>query len=331
MCYSWSFIRCGVLFMEFDLYKVLGVPKRATTKQIKTAYRQRARQCHPDKTKLLPVTEQESAAEEFKKINLAHEVLTDLNGRTHYDRNGSISVCADNPEQRPTNQSISNSFRIRYNNRVELSGFSKSEFVVHNEDYRSNAIKFTLELAKHSLDPMLDRFNELVDALNNKAFKFDDNNKPVVINEKYEKVANKMNAMHNEIMATMSVLHGDLIHHDDMLRALRASQTTIIAAQTDGEFAIHRGFVRNCPILRELCVCLDLIVNFFDFLVKKLSKIFSADKTPVFSNMQEFKCGMFKPIPTNTARRVDELNTDMTWYIKNIENQYECAKPDGYK
>ena len=88
---------------------------------------------------------------------------------------------------------------------------------------------------------------------------------------------------------------------------------------------LNRGFVRNCPILRELCVCLDLIANFFDFLDKKIAKMISGDKTPIFSNMQAFKYGMFKPIPTTTARKVDELNNDITWYINEIENEYNVA------
>ena len=31
---------------------------------------------------------------------------------------------------------------------------------------------------------------------------------------------------------------------------------------------------------------------------------------------------MFKPIPTTTERKVDELNTDMAWYVTNIEEEY---------
>ena len=96
-------------------------------------------------------------------------------------------------------------------------------------------------------------------------------------------------------------------------------------ALKDGECANHRGFVRNCPLLRELCVCLDALANFFAFLSKKLAKTVSGDKTPVFTNGQALMCGMFKPIPTSTARKLDELSTEMTWYINEINEEYISA------
>ena len=312
--------------MKTDFYEVLGVSKDATTEEIKKAYRKKALKCHPDKTVKLPENARKKAEEDFQKINNAHEELTDPNRRQQYNPDASTCFYADEPEETRTYESGSKAFtKSGNNNRVKLTGASKSEFTIHAGDYNNQTLTVTVKLAKNSLDPMLDRLNELVEALNNKAFTLDNKNKPAVINEKYERVANKMNAMYYEIMASMSVLRGDLINHDDMLRALQASQTAIKEAQTDGEFSIHRGFVRNCPILRELCVCIDLIANFFDFLDKKIAKMAFGDKTPVFSNMQEFKYGMFKPIPTTTAHKVDELNTDITWYVNEIEREHKDA------
>jgi hypothetical protein len=40
---------------------------------------------------------------------------------------------------------------------------------------------------------------------------------------------------------------------------------------------------------------------------------------------------MFKPIPTSTAPKVDELNEDMAWYIKEIEEEYKRAMPYVYR
>ncbi len=71
--------------MEYkDYYKVLGVPRDATEKDIKQAYRQLARQHHPDFN-----PNNKEAEEKFKEINEAYEVLSDPEKRKLYDRFGS--------------------------------------------------------------------------------------------------------------------------------------------------------------------------------------------------------------------------------------------------
>jgi curved DNA-binding protein len=70
--------------MEYkDYYKILGVDKRASEREIKQAYRKLARQYHPD------VNPGDKRAEEkFKTINEAYEVLSDAEKRQKYDQLG---------------------------------------------------------------------------------------------------------------------------------------------------------------------------------------------------------------------------------------------------
>lgn len=65
-----------------DYYKILGVPKGASTEEIKRAYRKLARQHHPD------VDRTAGAERRFKDINEAHQVLGDPEKRRRYDELG---------------------------------------------------------------------------------------------------------------------------------------------------------------------------------------------------------------------------------------------------
>lgn len=75
ICYITSFRR--------DFYSILGVPRSATTNQIKKAYRRLAKELHPDKNK-----DDEDAVNKFQDLSAAYEALSDSEKRETYDRCG---------------------------------------------------------------------------------------------------------------------------------------------------------------------------------------------------------------------------------------------------
>ena len=66
-------------YMEKDYYKTLGVPKDADAATIKKSYRKLARELHPD------TNPDPKAAERFKEVSEANDVLSDPTKRQEYD------------------------------------------------------------------------------------------------------------------------------------------------------------------------------------------------------------------------------------------------------
>ena len=68
--------------MKKDFYETLGVSKSASKEEIKSAYRKKAMEWHPDRNKT------PEAEEKFKEINEAYEVLSNDQKKSAYDQFG---------------------------------------------------------------------------------------------------------------------------------------------------------------------------------------------------------------------------------------------------
>ena len=100
-----------------DYYGILGVPKNATSKQIRDRFLQLARDRHPDR---YGDDEKERAEEEFQKITQAYNVLHDPNQRLQYDQDSEMRSKA------PTEDVRSQAARVYLRRGIEA--FKKRRF-----------------------------------------------------------------------------------------------------------------------------------------------------------------------------------------------------------
>lgn len=124
-----------------DYYKILGIAKNATDKDIKKAYRKLARKYHPD---LNPNNKE--AEKKFKEVNEANEVLSNTENRKKYDQYGKDWKHAEEFEKaKQQQQHYQRSSRQRgyggYSNE-DFSDFFESMFGGASSRSRSGNVKF---------------------------------------------------------------------------------------------------------------------------------------------------------------------------------------------
>ena len=124
-----------------DYYKILGIAKNATEKDIKKAYRKLARKYHPD---LNP--NDKVAEKKFKEINEANEVLSNPENRKKYDQYGKDWEHAEAYEKAKQQQHYQGSSqRQQYSggfNESDFSDFFESMFGGRSTRQQSGGVKF---------------------------------------------------------------------------------------------------------------------------------------------------------------------------------------------
>ena len=106
-----------------DYYKILGVDKKATEKDIKKAYRKFARKYHPD---LNP--DDRAAEKKFKEINEANEVLSHIENRKKYDKYGKDWEHAEQFEKAQQQQQQQKQQYQRTAHQGHSSNYSEEDF-----------------------------------------------------------------------------------------------------------------------------------------------------------------------------------------------------------
>jgi curved DNA-binding protein len=124
-----------------DYYKLLGIEKSATPKEIKSAYRKLARKYHPD---LNP--NDKDSKKNFQQINEANEVLSDPEKRRKYDQYGNDWQHSEQFEKnKHTQEQSSYSGGGRYSemkSEGDFSDFFESMFGRATGDRRSSKVKY---------------------------------------------------------------------------------------------------------------------------------------------------------------------------------------------
>jgi curved DNA-binding protein len=124
-----------------DYYKILGIAKTATAKDIKNAYRKLARKFHPD---LNP--NDKDAKKNFQQINEANEVLSDPDKRKKYDQYGQDWKHAEEFEKAKQYQEQSSNYRRKSyagnQSDGDFSDFFESMFGGASGAGKSRQVKF---------------------------------------------------------------------------------------------------------------------------------------------------------------------------------------------
>ncbi|XP_056633694.1 dnaJ homolog subfamily B member 6-like [Diorhabda sublineata] len=116
-----------------DYYKVLKVPRNASTDEIKKAYKKLALKWHPDKNP----DNKEEATRRFREISEAYEVLSDAKKRKTYDKYGTVNPGRNSSQNYEDLFDFGGSFHFTFRDPEEVfrEFFGTSMFEFLNDDF----------------------------------------------------------------------------------------------------------------------------------------------------------------------------------------------------
>lgn len=88
---------CRTLFGTDDLYKVLGIKKKASETEVKRGYHKVSLKVHPDR---VTDADKENATQKFQTLGKVYSILSDKEKRAVYDESGEVDEENDIPQDR---------------------------------------------------------------------------------------------------------------------------------------------------------------------------------------------------------------------------------------
>lgn len=137
-----------------DYYEILGVPRSATEKEIKSAFRKLARKYHPDTNR-----DNKDAEEKFKEINEAYEVLGDPDKRKKYDTLGN-SFSGNSDFTPPPGFDFNFDFSKGFNTKTQESPFSDFFEMLFGEALKGRSSPFQESFTQTYTRPQTKRRGE---------------------------------------------------------------------------------------------------------------------------------------------------------------------------
>ena len=125
-----------------NYYLILGINSTATGEEIKSAFRRRAKELHPDRSGM--------ESEPFQELQEAYGILSDPESRRRYDQGTDVTVVRRAP-QRPSAEPL-----VRRRRPEPFNPFSASGIEEHTETFRDVSLGESFELFHPSFDELLD-------------------------------------------------------------------------------------------------------------------------------------------------------------------------------
>ncbi|OJT09499.1 hypothetical protein TRAPUB_14033 [Trametes pubescens] len=136
-----------------DYYKLLSVPKSATTEEIRTAYKKESLRTHPDRLVNATPAEKQAATERFQAVADAYYVLSDGARRKEYD----ILYATRGPSERTEQPNASANFFSTFANMFGAGGAGAQANAGPTPGDRPDAEHVFADVFEELLRPEVDR------------------------------------------------------------------------------------------------------------------------------------------------------------------------------